>query len=73
MLRLYQNVKHMFLEMFQSVYIDIDFSGNLTIGIKWEPQSLHWSKKQVTIHSEIAKTIDDVKTYHPFRHSGIQA
>ena len=66
MLRLFRNVKHMFLELFTAVYVDVDFSENLTIGIKWEPQSLHWSKKQVTVHSGITKTVDGVKTYHPF-------
>eukprot|EP00794_Sanderia_malayensis_P019611 gene19611-21542_t len=66
MLRLYRNVKSIFLEFFSCVYMDVDFSENLTIGIKWEPQSLHWSKKQVTVHSGITKTSDGVKVYHPY-------
>ena len=51
--------------MFNCVYIDADFSENLTIGIKWEPQSLHWSKTQVTVHSGIVRTPYQ-KTYHPY-------
>ena len=43
--------------------MDVDFSENLTIGIKWEPQSLHWSKKPV--HSGIVKA-NQTKVYHPF-------
>ena len=64
MLKLYRNIKGVFLDSMQCAYIDIDFSENLTIGIKWEPQSLHWSKKQVTIHSGIFKYSEE-KVYHP--------
>ena len=65
MLRLYRNLKHRFIENLQCVYIDIDFSENLTIGIKWEPQSCHWCKVQVTIHSGLV-IINGVKVYHPY-------
>ena len=43
--------------------IDIDFSENLTISVKYEPQSLHWCHQQVTIHSGISKTNGN-KIYH---------
>ena len=33
-----------------SLYIDIDFSENLKVPVKWEPQSLHWYHEQVTFH-----------------------
>lgn len=46
-------------------YLDIDFADNLTIGVKWEPDSLHWSKKQVTMHSGIVK-YEEEKVYHHY-------
>ena len=64
-LRLYRNIKHTFLEQMKAVYVDTDFSENLTIGMKKEPQSLHWCKTQVTVHSAIVK-FDDKKAYHPY-------
>ena len=36
--------------------IDIDFSENLTVPFKYEPQSLYWYHQQVTVHSPIPKT-----------------
>ena len=44
MLKLYRNVKDSFLDVANAVYTDIDYSENLTIGVKWEPQSFYWSK-----------------------------
>ena len=64
MLKLFRNLKGMFLELMQCAYIDVDFSENLTIGVKWEPQSMHWCKKQVTIHSAIMK-YNEEKVYYP--------
>lgn len=55
MLKLFRNVKGLFLELMQCAYIDVDFSEDLTTGIKWEPQSMHWCKHQITIHSAILK------------------
>ena len=46
-----------------SLYIDIDFSENLKIPVKWEPQSLHWHHEQVTFHSGIVK-FDGEKHYY---------
>ena len=66
MLRLFRNTKKNFMELFPSVYMDVDFSENLTIDILWEIQSLHWCKKQVTVHSGVIKTPDGTKTYHPY-------
>ena len=65
MLKLYHNLKAAFLENLECTYINIDFSENLMVGIKWEPQSLHWSKKQVTVHSGIVK-VNGNKGYHPY-------
>ena len=44
--------------------LDIDFSENLKVPIKSEPQSLHSSHEQVTVHSGIIK-VDGEKTYNP--------
>ena len=65
MLRLYRNTKHAFIDNLGCIYIDIDFSENLTVGMKWEPQSCHWNKLQVTIHSGLLIQ-NGVKVYHPY-------
>ena len=65
MLKLYRNIKGAFLNTLNAVYMDIDFSENLTIGIKWEPQETHWTKTQVTVHSGLVK-LDEEKVYHPY-------
>ena len=65
MLKLYRNIKDLFLDVVNAVYTDIDYSENLTIGVKWEPQSLHWSKMQVTVHSSLVKYGQE-KLYHPY-------
>ena len=66
MLHLFHNTKQIFIESFQYAYMDMEFSVNLTIGIKWEPQSLPWSKKQVTVHLRTTKTYYGKKVYHPY-------
>ena len=45
------------------LYIDIDFSENLKIPVKWEPRSLHWHHEQVTFPSGIVK-VDGNKYYY---------
>ena len=54
-----------FHDLFDALNIDIDFSENLLVPVKYEPQSLHWSHKQVTIHSGILK-LNGEKSYHPY-------
>ena len=41
MLKLHRSVNAEFKGLFSSAVMDVDFSENLTLGIKWEPQSLH--------------------------------
>ena len=53
------------IKTFHELNIDIDFSENLSVPVKYEPQSLHWSHKQVTIHSGILK-LNGEKSYHPY-------
>ena len=45
--------------------IDVDFSENLSVPVKFQPQSMHWCHQQVRIHSGITK-INGEKTYHPY-------
>ena len=52
-------------EHFDSVFIDIGYAENLTVPVKFEPQSLHWSHEQVTVHPGILKYQDE-KSYHPY-------
>ena len=61
----YRNTESIFESLFDSVLIDIDFAENLTVPVKYEPQSLHWCHEQVTVHSGIMK-VKGEKTYHPY-------
>ena len=51
--------------MFDSLFIDIDFSENLKLPVKFEPQSLHWCHEAITMHSGIVK-LHREKSYHPY-------
>ena len=64
-LRHYRNVINRFRDHFGAISIDLDFSENLKVSVKYEPQSLHWSHEQITVHSGILK-VDGVKSYHPY-------
>ena len=43
----------------------MDFSENLTLPVKKQPQSLHWSNSQVSVHSGILK-MQEHKIYHAY-------
>ena len=45
------------------LYLRVDFSRNLSIPIRYEPQSWHWHHDQVSIQSGILK-VDGEKSYH---------
>ena len=64
-LRHYRNSITTFRENFNAVFIDIDFSENLSIPVHKEPQSLHWQHEQVSVHSAIVKH-HGCKEYHPY-------
>lgn len=64
MLKHYRLTHNQFLDQFNCVNIDIDFSENLSIPTKYEPQSMHWYKEQVSVHSGILKVLGE-KSYHP--------
>ena len=63
MLKYYRNTRSIFESLFDSVSIHIDFAENFTVPVKYEPQLLHWSHEQVTVHSGIMK-VKGEKTYH---------
>ena len=48
-LKYYRNTITSFRESFDALFADINFSENLSVLVKFEPQSLHWSYKQVHI------------------------
>ena len=65
MLKLYRSSIKTFYQLFPAVHLDIDFSENLTIEVKFEPLSLHWVKQQITVHSGIVN-VNGEKWYHPY-------
>ena len=64
-LKHYRTCIKSFREHFDTVSVDDDFSENLSIPIKYEPQSSHWSHSQATVHSGILKN-SATKSYHPY-------
>ena len=54
-LRHYRSAITNFRAMFDCLFIDIDFSENLKLPVKYEPQSLHWCHEAITVHSDIIK------------------
>ena len=54
-LRNYCDTMNQFMSHFDTLLIDVDFPENFKVPVKYEPQSIHWSHEQVTIHSAILK------------------
>ena len=50
---------------FDTISVDVDFSENLSVPIKYEPQFLNWSHFQVTVLSGTLKNSGE-KSYHPY-------
>ena len=63
-LRHYRNAIHSFKDNFNVLYLDIDYSENLSIPVKFEPQSMHWHIDTITVHSGTVK-LHGEKWYHP--------
>lgn len=65
----YNHLKHYHttIQEFQHYFIttstDADFSETLKIPVKFKNQSLHWSQKQITIHSGILN-VNGAKSHH---------
>ena len=64
-LRHYRTYIKLFREQFDTISVDVDFSENLSVPIKYEPQFLNWSHFQVTVLSGILKNSGE-KSYHPY-------
>ena len=62
-LKHYRDTKQLALDNLNAVEIDIDFSENLDKPVKYEPQSLHWTSDQVSVHSAI-HFVKCEKNYH---------
>ena len=56
--------------MFNTVSLEIDFTENLKVPVKSEPQSMHhWLHEKVTIHSWTLK-FNGEKSYNPYLSDG---
>ena len=64
-LKHYRTCIHDLKKVYDTAVLDIDFSENLSIPVKFEPQSLHWSHEQITVHSGISKQ-NEMKEYHQY-------
>ena len=64
-LRHYRSAITNFRAMFDCLFIDIDFSENLKLPVKYLPQSLHWCHEAITVHSGIIR-LHGEKNYHPY-------
>ena len=53
-LKYFRNVITSFREDLEC-FIDIDFSENLKVPLKYEPRSAQWNREKVTVHSGILK------------------
>ena len=49
-LKLYRSCLSLFKENIIGAYIYIDFSENVFLPVRYEPQDLHWSQEQITVH-----------------------
>jgi len=65
-LKHYQSTLAIFKEHFKTIILYVDFSENLAVPVKYEPQSLHWRHQQITVHSGIGK-VNGEKSYHPYQ------
>ena len=64
-LKHYRSCINQVKQTYNATYIDIDFAENLNVPVKFEPQSMHWSHEQITVHSAIIKHKGE-KQYHPY-------
>ena len=53
-----------FYNFFESVFLDIEFSENLTLPVKHQARSLHWSYSQRL--SPVISKINGEKVYHAY-------
>ena len=62
-LKHFRGTKPLVLENLYAVEIEIDFSENLDKPVKYEPQSLHSTSDQLSVHSRI-HFVNDEKSFH---------
>ena len=61
----FRSVVPEFNQLFHGIYLDLDYSENLTISMKEMVQSIYWTQETVSVHSGILKPKDG-KTFHPY-------
>ena len=49
-LKHYRSTMKEFRALFDTVSLDLDFSENLQVPVKYEPQSLHWANAKIVAH-----------------------
>ena len=49
-LKHYRNTVKAAINLFNCIEIDLDFSEKLTVALKYEPQSMHWTNSQLIVH-----------------------
>ena len=64
-LKHYRSCLSLFKENIIGAYIDENFSGNLSLLVKYELQDLHWSQEQITVHSGVLKFKGE-NSYHRY-------
>ena len=64
-LKHYRSCLSLFKENIIGAYIDENFSGNLSLPVKYELQDLHWSQEQITVHSGVLKFKGE-NSYHRY-------
>ena len=64
-LKHYRQTLPIFLRCYSQLQLDVDFSENLTVPMKNEPQSVYWCQEQISVHSGIVKENGE-KSYHPY-------
>ena len=60
-LKHYRSIVKLYKELFGCIEIDVDFSEKLTVPLKYESQSMHWSHSQIIVHSGIAVLVGQVQ------------
>ena len=64
-LKHFRSTIHTLRNHFATANLSVDLSENLKVPVKKEPQGMHWSHIQVTVHSAVLKTSQG-KQYHPY-------
>ena len=63
----YRNSIDSFRDNFDALCLDIDFSENLGIPVKFDPQSMHLHKHTITVHSGFLSFVERKATTHTYQ------